>query len=101
MKVHEYAKKHGMDTETVKEKFGLTSHLNKIPEEVLLMEDETASDIEVVDEEVVSSTPEPIVDVEEKMEDKCPIDIENLKLSLRGAGSKSPYWKFRHLVGRK
>jgi hypothetical protein len=86
MKVFEYAKANGMTNDEVKEKFGLKSHLSVIPEEQFA--------------ETVAIDPVAVVEIESKQEKPADVSLQLIRDSIRGAGTKSPYWYLKHLIGK-
>ena len=114
VKVYELAKKLGVKSKVlVAEIDEVDHHLDTVPDHIVekylgiqeapetpveaVVEQEPSVDMENKEEAVVEAIPA-IVEPSMK-KDECPVDMATLKLSLRGAGAKSPYWKYRHLVG--
>ena len=75
MNLKEYAAKSGITISEAKKQTGLT-HWNQTVPEIL------EADVELIETESKE-------------------DIELIELSIRGAGTKSPYWDKRHLIGRE
>jgi|TARA_Y100000310_G_C20698563_1_gene827549 DNA-binding transcriptional MerR regulator len=117
MKVWQYAKENGMTTKEVKELFDLPSHMSIIPESCdelpEVKEDKNEVVVEIASKqaapvklekslpvaEVVEIVKEAVEDVKDVLEE-ADVDLELIERSIRGAGTKSPYWSLRHLIGR-
>jgi len=93
MKVYEYAKENGMTNDEVKAKFGLKSHLSIIPEN---------EPVEVIERVAEDELDEVVIETKstEAKVVQPPVDLQLIKDSIRGAGTKSPYWHLKHLVGK-
>jgi hypothetical protein len=123
MKAFEAAKKLGMKPKEFCEEYGVKSHLSKITEELeaelfggekkIETEQETTETVDSAetvvlggeddnkinaDEVEVQETDNANKPVEKAPEEVCPVDLETLKLSLRGCGGKSPYYKWKYLL---
>lgn len=93
MKLHELAKKTGIELSQLKEELGLTSHLSNVSEDIVARyivteEVEAEEQVKEVTEEIVA---EPVI--EENIPSK-----EEIELSCRCLGNKSPLWKYKNLL---
>ena len=91
MKAYQYAKENGLSVAEVKEKFNLKSHMSNIPDEEEIAEVIVEVAKEAVD--VVAETAKEILDSD--------VTKELIEASIRGVGSKSPYWHLRSTIGRE
>ena len=69
MNLKTFAEEQGIELSEAKELTGLTHWNKQVPEEFLAKEKEL-----------------------------CPVSLEILDVSLRGAGNKSPYYQWKHLL---
>ena len=111
MKVHEAAKLKKMSNKDFIKMVDdprITSHMNKLPEELeaeLFGEEkkikeavaEPTQTVDSAETVVVETTPEPIAKTK-PIEEPCPVDLVTLELSIRGIGGKSPYYKWKYLL---
>lgn len=112
MKLHELAKHLKMNSKELLQEIAdprVLSHLSNVPEDIVAQymgeekktetgQEGTAvaytEEMERVVEVVHVVVQEPV----QQTEPSCPVDIETLKASIRGAGNKSPYWQWRALA---
>ena len=99
MKIHELAKKTGMSNKELLKETGLKSHMSKVSSDVVaqyLGEEKKTEPEQVVTETVdVGGDSEVVKPVVVK---ECPVSLEILELSKRGAGGKSPLKEWFHLL---
>ena len=101
MKAHEAYKKLGMSKKEFCELYGIKSHLSELDEALvaeLFGNEKKTDEARPEDTQTADRAETILVEKAESAEDKCPVDLATLKVSLRGAGGKSPYWKWRYLV---
>ena len=103
MQVYKLAKVLGMTSkELIAELDGIDHHADNVPNEIAdkMIEDLKETPLpEIIEQpketETVSITPE----VQNKpKEPVCPVDLATIELSIRCAGNKSPYWKYKNLL---
>jgi len=97
MQVHKLAKKLGMTSkQLIAEIECVDHHADKVPDDIVekYLAKPIPEEIEPDTQTVSIQSIDPVA-IEE---DKCPVDMATLALSLRGAGGKSPYWKYRKLL---
>ena len=99
MNLKTWAKDNGHTLNEAKEITGLDHWNAKVPDE--LIETESKQDTPIADA-VVEVVEEVVDTVAEKVKEVVSSDVskELIEASVRGAGSKSPYWNLRHLIGR-
>lgn len=97
MKAYEAAKKLNIPTKDFIETHGLKSHLSKLSEDLensLFSKPVEADPIEVDQVEEPAKEPEKVKIV---VVEKQPA-LDDIRLGIIGAGNKSKYWKWRHLL---
>jgi len=123
MKVYQYAKANDLTVKEVKELFNLPSHMSLVPESCdelpeVVVEIASKQEVPVKKSQhdsngvadisyhshppvkaIVEIVKEAVEDVKDVL-DEADVDLELIANSLRGAGTKSPYWNLRHLIGR-
>lgn len=102
MKAHEAIKLLKADRKEFLEKYGIKSHLSKIPSELetelfgdekkIYQEPEPAQTVDSAETELVE------VKVLPKKEPVCPYTPAEIELGIRCLGSKSKQWEWRHIL---
>ena len=100
MQVYEASKMLGIESKEFCSLYGLKNHLSKLPKklEMELFQEEK----KIVEEQAPEKTVNPVKAVKKEeaaVQEECPISKKDLELSLRLLGGKSPYFKWRHLIG--
>jgi hypothetical protein len=108
MKLHELAKHLKMNSKELLREMAdprVTSHLSTVPEDMVAyyMGGEKKTEAgqaaaAVADTAEVERVVETPVAIEPATELACPVDVDTIKASIRGAGNKSPYWQWRALA---
>lgn len=106
MQAYEAAKKLKMENKEFLEKYGMKSHMSKLSEDLVAelfgeekkieAEPEPTETVDSAETVVVEQAPE--VPAEPEPEG-CPVDAATVELSIRCLGGRSPYYKWRNLVG--
>jgi hypothetical protein len=92
MNLKEWAEKTGLTIKEAKSQTGLTHWNSTVPESC----DEIP---EVAESADISEKVVTVVEAEPVHEDQD-VDLDLIRRSIHGAGTKSPYWNKRHLIGR-
>jgi hypothetical protein len=114
MKAYEAAKLLKLSNKEFLEKYGIKSHMSKVPED---LEQELFGDEKKIEEagqtgtETVDSAETVVVDPVDAVEEDefpvlntdetgeiCPYSIEEIELGIRCLGGKAPQYKWRHLL---
>ena len=97
MQVYKLAKLLGIKSkELIAELDGIDHHADNVPDEIAdkMLADMNETPIPAIIEpaeatQTVSAAPEAPT---------CPVDMSTVELSIRCAGNKSPYWKYKNLL---
>ena len=96
MNLKEWADAQDISLKEAKKQTGLTHWKQTMPESCDEIAEETAVEfITEIANEVID-----VIETESKQDYDGEIELELIGLSIRGAGSKSPYWHLRNLIGR-
>jgi len=112
MKVHELAKKTGKKSKELLQELGLKSHMSMVPEDVVseyLGSEKKISETESQGTATIDSAETVVIEeanesrsggaIPGDIAEECPYGLKEIELKNRYLGSKSPCWKWRHLIG--
>ena len=98
MQAYEAAKKLEIPNKEFLAKYGLKSHMSKVPDDLVaeLFGEEKKIETQQPTTETVDSAETDVVEVEVK--ETCPYTTAQIELGIRCLGGKAPQWKWRHML---